>query len=146
MKHTLILLAVIAGLLTSCSSRHHLRKMDYHKRMALAKGAVIKTDTVVQVVEFVIPEVVHDTTIVVKEGETKTIEKEKVVTVVRRLKGDTIRITQTVKADTVIKHVRVGYPIEISTGPSTIRIAGLCLSLFAVGFIVGVLVKRRNNH
>lgn len=146
MKHTLILLAVIAGLLTSCSSRHHLRKMDYHKRMALAKGAVIKTDTVVQVVEFVIPEVKIDTVFNPGKHDTLTVYKDRAVLRVIKLPGDSIRVECKCLPDTVIKHVRVGYPIEISAGPSTSRIVGLCLSLFVVGLVVGLIIRKRNNH
>lgn len=54
---TFILFAVLLYCCLGCGSNYHLKKRDYHERMAIAKGAIISSDTVYEVRQFKFPAV-----------------------------------------------------------------------------------------
>lgn len=94
---------LIVAILSSCGVNYNLRRMAYHKRMAIAKGAEFKTDTVFADRVEIIP---GDSTVVTLPGKTvirdTTIYQDRIKiriqrdTVTERIQvecpGDTIRI------------------------------------------------------
>lgn len=111
MKNTLALLAFIL-LLSGCSANWHLKRAQKHEKIALQKGAEIKTDTVYATVGLPTPEIRVDTVFRdVKFLDTLILTKENVVT---RVKVNpvlrTVYVTTTVKPDTI--KVRVPVTVE----------------------------------
>lgn len=106
---------VLAFLLISCGPAHHLKRANYHLRMAQAKGAVIKTDTIFKTIPIITETKVYDT-LVKRESLTDTL----FITTTRysvKLKYDTILKKEFVqvqcKGDTIYKEVPVSVPITI---------------------------------
>lgn len=104
MKYILIAL-IIATTLASCGVDYNLRRMAYHKRMAIAKGASIQADTIYADRVEIIPG--DSTTITIPGPE-------------RRIIHDTIiyqdRIKIRIRRDTITERIQVECP------PDTIRI------------------------
>lgn len=103
-------------LCVSCGPSHHLRRADYHIRMAKAKGAEIKTDTIYKTVPIFTETKVYDT-VVKSERYYDTIKIDNIKWSVR-LKYDTVMKTQFVtvecKGDTIYKEVPVSVPVTIT--------------------------------
>lgn len=113
MKNALIIIALLT--ITGCGMDYHLRKANYHLRLAQAKGAVIKTDTIYKEVPVYTETKVYDT-VVMRHNTTDTLFINTTKYSVK-LKYDTITRTQYVrvecKADTVMVTVPVSVPITI---------------------------------
>lgn len=112
MKYLPYILAVI--FLASCSSNYHLRRAKYHERQAIAKGAVIASDTVFIEKVVIRPEVKTDTVFESEEGDTVYISKEKLRIKYVNLPGDNVFIEGKCESDTVKISVPVTITKEIS--------------------------------
>jgi len=113
MKVSAIILITLVT--TGCGMDYHLRKANFHLRLAQARGAVIKTDTIFKTIPVYTETKVYDT-IVLRSSiiDTLFINTTKYSV---KLKYDTISKTQYVrvecKADTIYIRVPVSVPITI---------------------------------
>ena len=99
MKWTLLLLVSV---LTSCSAHYHLRRAVKKDPSILQKDTITVVDTVVSK-----PVELKDT-VVLRQTDTVTIEKERLrVRIVRSF--DTIRVDAICEADTIVSIVSVPY-------------------------------------
>lgn len=90
MKNTLII--ILAILLFSCGPAYHLKRAKYHERMAIAKGADIKADTVFKDRVIEIPKTKLDTMVVTTPGDTVYLTKERLRIKYVNLPGDSVFI------------------------------------------------------
>lgn len=110
MKHLLLILTCL--FISGCSANWHLKRSKRHEKIALQKGAEIKTDTVYATVGLPTPEIRVDTVFRdVKFLDTLILTKENVVT---RVKVNpvlrTVYVNTMVKPDTI--KVRVPVTVE----------------------------------
>jgi hypothetical protein len=91
--------------LTSCGSRYHLKRANYHIAMAEAKGGQFHSDTLWRTIEIPIPEVSKDTIFKSSVGDTVIIEKDRLKVVYVKLPGDSVFIEGECRSDTIIKEV-----------------------------------------
>ena len=83
-------------ILTSCSAKWHLRKAMAKDPSLLTGGTTVVFDTVV-VTE---PRYINDT-LLLRENDTVTIEKDRIVTRLIRLPNDTVLVDVTCPSDTI---------------------------------------------
>lgn len=106
MKYLLLIL-----FLSSCGVNHNLRRMAYHKRMAIAKGAEFKADTVFTDRVVITPG--DSTTVFVPVKELKdslvTVFQDR-IKIQYKLKHDTIRFNVECPPDTV----KISVPVTVT--------------------------------
>ena len=121
-------------LLVSCSTtqraNRHLAKAKSHILKAEALGAAWATDTVYKVVNVVVPSVRTDTVFQAVQGDTVTIERERLKIRYVRLAGDSVFIEGECKTDTVFTKVPVIVNKEIKTQSSGWKNTALALVLY----------------
>jgi hypothetical protein len=103
----IIALLVMIYLLSGCSPARKLKRAEKLIAKAEEQGAKWHVDTVTVEVPVFVPSVRVDSTIVIKAGDTVTIEKERLKVRYIRLKGDTIKIEAECAADTIYKKIPV---------------------------------------
>lgn len=96
-----------AVMMVSCGPASKLRRAEKLINKAEALGAKWHVDTMMVEVPIVVPSVRVDSIVVVKSGDTVTLEKERLKVVIKRLRGDTVFVQGECIADTVIKKVPV---------------------------------------
>lgn len=111
------MLVLILFLASSCRSLKSaaglLRHADKDVQAAIAKGAVIKSDTVFQQVKIPVPQVKTDTIFQAKDGDTVVIEKDRLLIRYIDRPGDTVEIHGECRTDTIYKEVPVTVTREI---------------------------------
>lgn len=102
---------ILLLLLTSCGVNHNLRRMAYHKRMAIAKGAEFRADTVFTDRVVITPG--DSTTVLVPVKEIRdslvTIYQDR-IKIQYRVQHDTLRINVKCPPDTV----RIRVPVTVT--------------------------------
>jgi hypothetical protein len=109
-----ILILILVWCVMSCSANYNLKRMKYHERMAIAKGAVIIHDTVFVEKVVTVPEVKTDTVFESIEGDTVFISKDRLKIKYINLPGDSVFIQGKCESDTVIIKVPVTITKEIT--------------------------------
>lgn len=89
MKYLTLTLAL---LLISCGPSYHLKRMKYHERMAMAKGADIEADTVYKDRFIKVPEIKLDTMVKTIPGDTVYLTKDRLKIKYVNLPGDSVFI------------------------------------------------------
>lgn len=134
----ILLLAVMSG----CGMDYHLRRANYHLRLAQAKGAIIKTDTIYKTVSYTVPTKVYDT-VVVHDRNTDTLFITNTKYSVK-LKYDTITHNQYVrvecKGDTVFIKVPVSVPITIED-PKRISKEWIFIGIFFLLLLIAFIYQ-----
>ena len=135
MKYVLFLL-----ILCSCGPAAKLRRAERLINKAEELGAKWHVDSVQVEVPVVITETRVDTIQTIKPGDSIVIEKERLKVVIKRLKGDTLKVEAKCKADTVrIKVTKtINKTIEAKGG---IKWWWLVIVFFA-GAVVGRFIIR----
>lgn len=111
MKKTFTFLLLII-LLSSCGVNYNLRRMAYHKRMAIAKGAEIKSDTVFTDRVYITP---GDSTTVFLPGPGVTIIRDTTIYQDRikiRIRRDTVR--EMIQVECPPDTVKIRVPVAIN--------------------------------
>lgn len=131
-------LLILLMLLSSCGVNYNLRRMAYHKRMAIAKGAEIKSDTVFTDRVYITP---GDSTTVFLPGPRVTIIRDTTIYQDRikiRVRRDTVRETIQVECppDTVVIKVPVAVNTEINCPPKSPFWRNLAIALMVVTALV----------
>lgn len=138
MKEILVLLAVL--LLVSCGPAAKLRRAEKLIKQAEAAGASWMSDTVFIEKPVIVPEIRLDSIVVVKLGDTVTVEREKLQIKLIRLRGDTVFVEGKCLTDTI----KVKVPVNVYrtiTAKGWLRWWHLVIS-FIVGAILGrILLK-----
>jgi hypothetical protein len=139
----MILLIVVLILITlsSCGPAHHLRKSEKHLKKAVAKGAVVKPDTVFKTIEVITPKIKFDTVLrQVNFRDTITVEKDKVIT---RIKYDTVSQTIFVQTecppDTVYVKTAAVIKNEITCPPKDNKWKWIAIAL---GVAIALVMRR----
>ena len=108
----IIIILIMIGLL-SCGPAHHLKRSAYHLRMAIAKGAVIKTDTVIKEIQVITKEHHYDTLVDIQNiWDTVFIRNTKYSV---KLKYDTIRKTEYVNVVCKPDTIKINVPVKVET-------------------------------
>ncbi len=105
-------LLILIMLLSSCGANYNLRRMAYHKRMAIAKGAEIKSDTVFTDRVYITP---GDSTTVFLPGPRVTIIRDTTIYQDRikiRIRRDTIR--ETIQVECPPDTVKIRVPVAVN--------------------------------
>ena len=135
------LLAIL--FLSGCSASHkatkHLRKAKKHILKAESFGAVWSKDTVYQEIAIPVPEIRRDTIFKAVQGDTVTIEKERLSIKYVRLAEDSVFIEGICKADTIYKEVPIQVNNEISCPPDRWKTPAFVFGGLLVLFIVLLL-------
>jgi hypothetical protein len=135
----IILLIAISG----CKSGYHLKRMAYHERMAIAKGAVITPDTVYREIKVIVPETKIDTVErFITLSDTITVIKNRIVTKIKiNTRDSTVYVSTICPGDTIYKTVPVTITKNIEGS------CGLPWWVYAVfglsALIITVLIFRR---
>lgn len=142
MKHLLLILTCL--LISGCSANWHLKRSKRHEKIALQKGAEIKTDTVYATVGLPTPEIRVDTVFRdVKFLDTLILTKENVVT---RVKVNpvlrTVYVTTTVKPDTIKVRVPVRVEKVIYAPDKGLKLWQWILIALAAGIILGFILRK----
>lgn len=141
MNKTLII--IILSILSGCGPSYHLKRMKYHERMAYAKGAEIKLDTVYKYIPIITPERQIDTVHhYVNLTDTITVTKDRVVTKIKvNTEEKTVYVNTNCPSDTIYKEVPITITknIEAKNGLPWWVYFALGLS----GLIILVLAFRR---
>lgn len=141
----LITVALLALIATSCGVNYNLRRMAYHKRMAIAKGAEFKADTV------------YTDRVVITPGDTTTIAvpvvRDSLVTLIQdrikiqyRIQHDTLRISVECPPDTVRIRVPVTVTETLCPPPDNKWkwiAGGLLLMLLVLMAVMAMTARRR---
>jgi UDP-3-O-[3-hydroxymyristoyl] glucosamine N-acyltransferase len=114
MKSYIPYILAVVLIISGCSANHHLRRAKYHEKLAIAKGAVIKHDTVFIEKAVIVPEVTTDTIFKSLAGDTVRIEKDRLKIKYVRLPGDSVFIEGKCESDTVTITVPITITKEIS--------------------------------
>jgi hypothetical protein len=136
-------LLILLILLSSCGANYNLRRMAYHKRMAIAKGAQIKTDTVFTDRVYITP---GDSTIVTLPGSHTTTIRDTIIYQDRikiRIKRDTIR--ETIQVECPPDTVKIRVPVAVTETlcpPPDNKWKWIALALAACVIVVGVARRR----
>lgn len=145
----ILLLGVLALSFCSCSARWHLKRSEYHERMAIAKGAVIASDTVY--IETPVPVVKLDTFVqeittenllydTIRVETTRWKVKIKYDTGSNKLHVDAEAQPEPVKAPATINKQIIAPPCPPKT-PWWNPVLWLLSGLF-VGWVLGRVTKR----
>jgi len=111
MQTKAIILASLIILTASCGPNYHLKRSQYHKRMAIAKGAEIKSDTVYTDRVVITP---GDSTVVTLPGANTVTFRDTVIYQDRikiRVRRDTLR--ETIHVECPPDTVRISVPIAV---------------------------------
>lgn len=143
MTNKIILISCVL-LFAQCGPKWHLKRAQRHEKIALQKGAEIKTDTVYATVGLPTPEIRVDTVFRdVTFLDTLIVTKENVVT---RVKVNpvlrTVYVTTTVKPDTIKIQVPVKVEKVIYAPQKGLKLWQWILIALAAGLILGILIKR----
>lgn len=132
--------------LLSCGSNYHLKRSKYHLSQAIAKGAVIKSDTVFKDIEVITQLKVYDTLVRVDQRvDTLFIRNTKYSV---KLKYDTISKTQYVQLECKPDTIRIKVPVQVATVitpynlPKWIYIAGI-LAILIILILSANTLKRK---
>lgn len=137
MKLLLPFLAFV--LLTSCGPSFYLRKAERAIKKAEALGSTWQSDTVFIEKEVIVPEIRLDSIVVVKLGDTVTVEREKLQIKLVRLSGDTVFVDAACLPDTI----KVKVPVNVYrtiTAKGWLRWWHLVVA-FGIGAIFGRLIR-----
>lgn len=88
-------------ILCSCGPVAKLKRAEKLIKKAEELGAVWHVDSVQVEVPVFVPETRVDSIFVQKPGDSVVIEKERLKVIIKRLKGDTIKVEAECKADTI---------------------------------------------
>lgn len=105
-------LLIFIILLSSCGVNYNLRRMAYHKRMAIAKGAYLQADTIYTDRVEIIP---GDSTVVTLPGSHTVTIKDTVIYQDRikiRVRRDTIR--ETIQVECPPDTIRIRVPVAVT--------------------------------
>lgn len=134
-----ILLGII---LISCGPKWHLERAKYHENLAIAKGAVIASDTVYKNISVYIDKVSKDTVFVSEPGDTVTITKDRLKVRFVDLPGDTVWISGECDTLTIIKQVPIKVEKLIYAPEKGLKTWQWIIIALAAGLIIGVIMKR----
>lgn len=144
---TFVIFLILAWLLFSCGSAHHLRRAErLKKRMdeqidkAIKKGADVKVDTIFKEIQVITKEVRTDTIFQdVQVGDTVTIEKEKLKIKYVRLPGDSVFIEGECESDTIYVKTEVAVNTKYEAKPfmKWWQFVGWVLLALVAGFTLG---------
>ncbi len=101
---------LLLWLLCSCGANYHLKRSEHHLKKAIAKGAIISSDTIWKAVEIYVPEVTTDTLFRSVQGDTVRIEKDRLKIKYVKLPGDSVYIEGKCETDTV----KVEVPVTVT--------------------------------
>lgn len=133
---------IILILLTGCSASTHLKLAKRHLKKAEIKGAIITADTVFVKDSVFVPQISYDTVSLLLPGDSIVIEKTRLKVVVKRIKGDTVKVFADVKPMMIIRNIPVQVIKEIKAPPAKVRWwMWLCIG-FVLGIIAAILLRR----
>jgi hypothetical protein len=102
-----LLILSLCLILAGCGPSFHLKRSEHHLKKAIAKGALIKPETVYVEKKVFIPEVQTDTIFKSKEGDTVFISKDRLKLKYVNLPGDSVFIEGKCESDTVLLKIPV---------------------------------------
>jgi len=133
---------IILILLTGCSASTHLKLAKRHLKKAEIKGAIITSDTVFVKDSVFVPQISYDTVSLLLPGDSIVIEKTRLKVVVKRIKGDTVKVFADVKPMVIIRNIPVQVIKEIKAPPAKIKFWHWLLIGIGVGFFIGIFFRR----
>jgi len=140
---SIILWVCMALLFSGCGVNHHLKRANYHLRMAQAKGAKTRVDTVYKELEVIVPYAVYDTVIDRRFTHDTIYIKHTRYSV--KIKYDTLLKREYVrvecKGDTIYVKVPVSVNTTIKEGDSR-KWLGVGVVSFLVFLLMAIVVKR----
>lgn len=139
----IILLLLTAAILSSCGVNHNLRRMAYHKRMAIAKGAHIQSDTVRVDRVYITP---GDSTTVFLPGPRVTIIRDTTIyqdKIKIRIRRDTVR--EMIHVECPPDTVKISVPVAVNETlcpPPDNKWKWIALALAGCLIVVGVSMRK----
>lgn len=136
-------LLILLLLLSSCGVNYNLRRMAYHKRMAISKGAYLRTDTIFTDRVEIIP---GDSTVVTLPGSHTVTIKDTVIYQDRikiRVRRDTIR--ETIQVECPPDTVKIRVPVAVNETlcpPPDNKWKWIAAALAACLVVVGITMRR----
>ena len=133
MRFITIILLFATGCASWPSGNWHLRQAKRQIKKAELKGAHWAVDSVIVKDTVFVSSVYHDTVSVLLPGDSIVIEKERLKVVVKRIKGDTVKVLAECKPQIIIRNIPVKVYNEIKAEKSGMPwwgwaiIAFLCL-------------------
>lgn len=141
MRLIIFLFIFLFGCSPSFKASKHLRKAKKHILKAESYGAKWSKDTVYQEVAVEVPKVTVDTIFRSDVGDTVVITKDRLEVKYIRLRGDSVFIEGTCKADTVYKSVPVVVNNEIKCPPDKWRLPALVFAGIIVLMIILAFIR-----
>lgn len=138
MKFIKYLLLILSVLISSCGPNHYLRKANKAWGKAIAKGAIVKSDTLWKVMEVPVPIITKDTVFKVKSfHDTITINQDNIIT---RFKYDTVSQIMYLESQCISDTIRIKTPVIVNKEIKTPRGFWYYFKFIAIALVVGFIL------